>query len=164
MKNLIDRKKNRDIGNLEQVCERYAVMAYEVFRRELAMGFKPITYSYTDDETGGNNVGRFSATFIPREETGFTPHARFGHRNTRVTFRVIAEEGTGAWILTDGKVFCLDGIARGFIRFSLDFNSIGLHVPMWDLIRVGVSHNCEEVSDTPENVLAWEQLPGMVKV
>lgn len=162
--NLIGRKKNRDIGNVEQVCERYAAMAYELFRRELAMGFKSITYSYTGDDTGGNNVGHFSATFIPREETGYVPHARFGHRNTRVTFRVIAEAGTGAWVLTDGRVFELDGIARAFIRFSLDYGSLGLHIPSWDLIRVGVSHNCEEMPSTPENVLVWEQLPGMVKV
>lgn len=127
--NLIGGIKNRKLAYLEQGCERYAIMAYEVLRRELAMGFKSVKYSYTGDEDG--RTGLFTATFIPWEQSMEDKH---GHRSTEVTFHIEATEGS--WRLSHGAMKDLGTGMAATIRFTHGaFRRIVLNIPEWDEIR-----------------------------
>lgn len=86
---------DRSLAVLEQVCERYAIMAYEVFHGELAYGFKFIKYSYRDGESQG--VGIFTAHFQS------FPGDLHIDRTTTVTFSVRPDTGW-CWTLVGGVI------------------------------------------------------------
>ena len=58
---------NKDLSGLEQLCERIAVMAYEVFTGEMAYRLKSIDYKYVQQRHGHI---KFTARFDPTEESG----------------------------------------------------------------------------------------------
>ncbi len=59
------RQTKRSLSVLEQACERYATMAYEVFTGELAYGLKSVKYSYARE---AENRISFVAVFTPFDE------------------------------------------------------------------------------------------------
>ena len=131
MKNLIGNIKNRRLAYLEQACERYATMVYEVLRRELAMGFKSITYSYQgsgEDE----HVGTFRATLVPWEQTDKYRH---GHRSTRIIFNVCADQDLDCWHLSAGKATDIESGMEMSVRFDRSFGRVAIVIPEWDEIR-----------------------------
>ena len=108
--------KDRSLPVLEQACERYALMVYEVFRGKVAFGFQSIRYSYEDSETRGR--GAFTATFIPFD--GIDCKA------TRVTFAIESKshEEDKWWEFSDCKVegIDIDDFSRNptAVRFTSD--------------------------------------------
>ncbi|MBI2030777.1 hypothetical protein HYT05_04085 [Candidatus Kaiserbacteria bacterium] len=161
MKHLVGNIKKHRLGYLEQACERYAIMAYEVLRRELAMGFKSITYSYEGDD-GYKCAGNFVATFIPWEQTNDYRH---GHRSTEIQFRVCADPEEDHWILSGGIVRDIESGMTATIRFERGtFGRIALTIPEWYEIRFasGAYHTQEAV--TPLNKEPWGNLHESVTI
>lgn len=149
--NLIGGIKNQSLGHLEQACERYATMVYEVLRRRLAIGFRSTKYSYIGDESG--RIGRFTATFIPWDQTNEYKH---GHRSTKVTFRVEATKGL--WKLDDGSVKDLETGMIATIQFTAGaFRRIVLTIPEWDEIRYadGAVQTDEQVFEISSGRKPW---------
>lgn len=56
--------RNHRPATLEQACERYAIMAFELLNRRLAIGIRSIKYSYNTDKKNPAG-GTFTGTFIP---------------------------------------------------------------------------------------------------
>ncbi len=108
--------KDRSLPVLEQACERYALMVYEVFRGTVAYGFQSILYSYKND--GASKRGIFTATFIP-----FTG-VKTDCEGTRITFVIESKsnEENEWWEFSDCKVDDLEDFSRKPIpvRFSED--------------------------------------------
>ena len=145
MKHLVGNIKTRRLAYLEQACERYAIMAYEILRRELAMGFKSITYSYTGSEDNPN-VGTFMAILIPWEETD---EYRQGHRSTQISFAVSADLDEDAWALSQGTMKDIESGMVATVRFAYEsFGRIAVSIPDWDEIRFasGAYHSPESVT------------------
>jgi len=94
--------KDRSLPVLEQACERYALMVYEVFRGTVAFGFQSIRYSYEDSGIKGRGI--FTATFIPF--TGIETDCKA----TRITFAIESKshEEDEWWEFSDCKVEGLD--------------------------------------------------------
>lgn len=154
MKHLVGNIQKRSLGYLEQACERYALMAYEILRRELAIGFRSTTYSYRGHPED-QYVGTFTATLIPWEEAD---EYRHGHCWTRISFNVCAVPEESWWVLGDGKILNLDGDTIATIRFSEDGRRLALNIPEWDEIRFasGADHSPESV--TPLHKEPWGNL------
>ena len=132
MHNLVGNIKNRSMGYLEQACQRYSTMAYEVLRRELAVGFKSITYSYYGDDAD-RFFGTFTATLIPFEQTDKYRH---GHRATKIKFDIQADQEEDCWYLSNGQLVDLDGGMEASIHFTRDaFKRVAIIIPDWDEIR-----------------------------
>lgn len=120
--------KDRRLPVLEQTCERYALMVYEVFREEFACGFKSIQYSYEDRGVHGH--GTFTATLIPFEDD---PR----HKATKVVFNIASEYDEGEvdadvpqWVLSDARVTDLqDGLGDCPVSFREDGKLIFIKVP-----------------------------------
>jgi hypothetical protein len=93
--------KDRSLPVLEQSCERYALMTYEVFRGEVACGLKSIGFSYKKHSDDFPDHGIFTATFMP-----FTG-VRTGHKATQVTF-VIYRGPDDYWELKGCQVHDLE--------------------------------------------------------
>lgn len=149
--NLIGGIKNQSLGHLEQACERYATMVYEVLRRELAMGFRSTKYSYTGDE--GGRTGRFTAIFIPWDQTDDYKH---GHRSTEITLRIEAIDGS--WKLSNASVKDLETDMVATVQFTSGaFRRIVLTIPDWDEIRYaeGATQNDAQVFRISSGKKPW---------
>lgn len=87
--------KNIDRSALEQICERLAVMAYEVFMGQMAYGLKSISYWY---QRKGSGQIDFEAAFVAFEDDeGFGPVA--------VQLTATPINGTvGKWNIEQGRV------------------------------------------------------------
>ncbi len=129
-------------------------MVYEVLRRELAMNFKSITYSYKGDEDDGK-AGTFTATFVPWEQTDKYRH---GHRSTEIKFNICADREKGTWTLSNGTVKDIEGEWVATVRFTHDGHNIALNISEWYEIRLanGAYHTREAV--TPLNKEPWPNL------
>lgn len=110
--------KDRSLPVLEQACERYALMVYEVFRRTVAFGFQSIRYSYKDSDIKGRGV--FTATFTPF--TGIESDCMA----TRVMFTIESKyrDGDDWWEFSECKVegfdICDFSKKPTVVRFSGD--------------------------------------------
>jgi hypothetical protein len=158
MKNLVGSIKNRRVALLEQACERYSIMAYEVLRRELAIGLKSITYGY-EGSSDNLQAGTFTATFVPWEQTAKYRH---GHRATHITFKVFADDEQDNWLLSDGKVFDIECCAEMTIRFSDDGRRIAIKIPDWDEIRYSSHADQGQEAVTTLNKEPWGTLMDFV--
>jgi hypothetical protein len=158
MGNLVGNIKNRRVAQLEQACERYATMVYEVLRRELAFGFKSITYGYQGSETD-RYAGTFTATFVPCHQTHKYRH---GHRATHITFRVFAGEAEDNWCLSHGMVTDIESGAEMTIRFSDDGRRIAINIPDWDEIRYSSHADHGQEAVTTLNKEPWGTLMDFV--
>ncbi len=158
MKNLVGSIKNRRVAYLEQVCERFAIMVYEVFCRELAIGFKSITYSYLgspEDE----RVGTFLAHFVPWQQTDKYRH---GHREIKVSFEVCALPKGQKWRLSSGLAIDVATNATMTIRFSHDRRRIAINIPNWDEIRYASSADHSSDAVTPLSKEPWGNLKDWI--
>ena len=154
MNHLVGNIKNRRVALLEQACERYSIMAYEVLRRELAIGLKSITYGY-EGSSDDLQAGTFTATFVPWEQTAKYRH---GHRATLITFKVFADDEQDNWLLSDGKVFDIERCAEMTIRFSSDRRRIAINIPDWDEIRYASNADHSQEAVTPLSQEPWGNL------
>jgi len=161
MHNLIMNIRDRNIGNLEQACERYAIMAYEVLWRELAVGFKSITYSYIGDKND-RFLGAFIATMIPFKQTGKYRH---GHRAIQIRFDIQADQQENCWHLSDGRMTDAVGGMQSCICFSRGaFKRIAVIIPDWDEMRFAsnADHNQASVYKISSGKKPWgEYHPGV---
>ena len=131
MKNIVENIKSRRIAHLEQTCERYATMVYEVLRRRLAMGFKSITYSYEGSEADEYS-GTFTATLVPWEQTNKYRH---GHRSTQIKFNVRADPDGVHWHLSGGTATDIESGMEMTIQFPHSIGRVVITIPEWDEIR-----------------------------
>lgn len=131
MAHLVGNIKNRRFGYLEQACERYATMVYEVLRRELAVGFQSVKTSYDGNEHD-EHVGTFTAVMIPWVQT---TKFRHGHRSTQVSFTVCADREENWWYLSQGRVIDIETGMEMTIQFSSDGRKVAITIPDWDEIR-----------------------------
>ncbi len=131
MKHLVANIPNRSFGYIEQVCERYAVMAYEVLRRELAIGFRSVKISYTGSPND-SRVGTFKAVMVPWHQTN---EYRHGHRSTQISFNVCADPEEDHWHLSQGKMVDIESGMQMTIQFSSDGRRLAVTIPDWDEIR-----------------------------
>ncbi len=131
MKHLVANLQNRRFGYIEQACERYATMAYEVLWRELAIGFRSVKVSYTGSPEY-QYVGTFTATMIPWQQTSKYRH---GGRSTEVSFTVCADSQEDFWYLSQGKLVDIESGMQMTIQFSQDGRRIAITIPEWDEIR-----------------------------
>lgn len=150
--------KDRRLPVLEQACERYALMVYEVFRGSVAYGFKSIRYSYKNSKTRGR--GTFTATFMPFGGVETNCKA------TRITFVIesksfediervdVHPEIDEWWEFSNCKIDDLDGFSRNSIpvRFTEDGHFVVIILGGWsdeNIYTVGnspISHAiCSEV-------------------
>ncbi len=160
MAHLIGNIKDRRLAYLEQACERYAIMAYEVLRRELAIGFKSVTYSYlgsTDDE----RVGTFVGTFVPWEQTDKYHH---GHRATEIILKICADPDEDHWIFSGGIMRDIENGMIATIRFSSDARCIALNIPVWDEIRFASSADHGQEAVTQLHKEPWGNLFDRVTI
>lgn len=160
MKNLVGSIKNRRVAYLEQVCERYATMVYEVFCRELAIGFKSITYSYLgspEDE----RVGTFLAHFVPWQQTDKYRH---GHREIKVSFEVSADPMEDHWHLSSGLAIDVASNVTMTIRFSTNRRLVAINIPNWDEIRFASSADHSSDAVTPLSKEPWGNLTSSIIV
>lgn len=160
MKNLVGNIKNRRVAYLEQACERYATMVYEVLRRELAMGFKSITYSYRGSDLD-EHVGTFTATLIPWEQTDKYRH---GHRSTEITFNVCADREESCWYLSQGKAVDVESGMEMTIRFSSDRRRVVINIPDWDEIRYASNADHDQHAVTPLSKEPWGNFKDMITI
>ena len=160
MKNLVGNIKNRRLSYLEQGCERYATMVYEVLRRELAMGFKSITYSYEGNDTD-EHVGTFTATLVPWEQTDKYRH---GHRSTQIKFNVCADRDEDDWHLSGGTATDIESGMEMTIRFCHSFGRIAINIPAWDEIRFASNAGHDQHAVTPLNKHQWGNLYDSVTI
>ncbi len=158
MQNLVGNIKNKRVALLEQACERYAIMAYEVLRRELAIGFKSIAYGYQGSEDDPH-AGTFTATFVPWEQTDKYRH---GHRETKIIFKVRADQEEDSWYLSDGKAFDVATGMEMSIRFSSDGHRIAINIPDWYEIRYASNADHSQESVTPLGQEPWGNLTNFV--
>lgn len=86
---------DKDLGKLEQGCERYAIMAFEALNECLAIGLKSIIYSYDDHASAP--IGCFTATFIPKNVSDCPKKA-----DRHITVECEIHDHTpGMWCLAD---------------------------------------------------------------
>ncbi len=160
MPHIVGSIKDRRLGYLEQTCERYAVMVYEVLRRELAIGFKSIKYSYG---AAGDNTGTFTATFIPWKQTNEYKH---GHRSTEVKFQIDGDSQNKEWIMSKGTVTDIESSEIATIRFTHGcFRRVAINIPYWNEIRFAsnADHQGEEAV-TPLNKEPWANLYDSIQI
>ena len=155
MKHLVGNIKTRRLAYLEQACQRYAIMAYEVLRRELAIGFKSVTYSY-NGSVDNPATGVFTAMLIPWEQTDKYHH---GHRSTEISFAVCALPEADQWALSQGKMKDLNTGMVATIRFAHEsFGRIAISIPAWDEIRYASSADHSLAAVTPLHKEPWGNL------
>ncbi len=108
---LISNIKGDNLAVLEQGCERYATMIYEVATGKIATGFKSITYSYNDD--GRVNQGYFMAKFISKKNkrTGVS-------KEFQVLLIITAVEDTKSWNIMDGSALSVSEKESGEKKFK----------------------------------------------
>jgi hypothetical protein len=163
MKHLVANLQNRRFGYIEQACERYATMVYEVLRRELAIGFRSVKTSYTGSPED-QHVGTFTATMIPWQQTDKYRH---GDRSTKVSFTVCADSEEDFWYLSQGKVVDIESGMQMTIQFSQDGRRIAITIPEWDEIRF--ASNADHVGDKSVFSISagqkpWENLVDCITV
>lgn len=160
MGNLIGNIRNRRVAYLEQACERYAIMVYEVLRRELAMGFKSITYSYRGSDQDAH-VGTFTATLVPWEQTSKYRH---GHRSTEITFCICADSTEDCWHLSGGKAIDIESGMEMTICFSSDGRRVVIYIPCWDEIRYASNADHDQHAVTPLDREPWGNLVDTITI
>ena len=163
MHNLVGNIKNRNMGYLEQVCERYAAMAYEVLRRELAMGFKSITYSYYGDEND-RFFGTFTATLIPFEQTDKYRH---GHRSTLIRFDIQADQEEDCWYLSNGRITDVQSSMEAKIAFTRgSIKRIAIYITDWDEVRFAsnADHGGDEVFQISSGKKPWADVHTSITI
>lgn len=153
MKHLVGNIKNRRFGYLEQACERYATMVYEVLRRELAVGFQSVKTSYEGSEAD-EHIGTFTATMVPWEQTDKYRH---GHRSTEISFSVCADSEEDFWYLSQGKAVDVETGMEMTIQFSSDGRRVAITIPDWDEIRF--ASNADHVGDESVFSISGGQRP-----
>lgn len=106
-------KNDRYASTLEQLCERMAVMAYEVFTRKIAYGLESVKYSYISVCPGNCDFTAIFTPFIKKEEDTVVVH-----------FSVLLTDVENGWSIGDGSIGYRRNVAEETMHF-ICFNEEG---------------------------------------
>lgn len=141
-------KFSKRLSALDQLAQRFAIMIFEVFRKQLAYDFKSITYTYQGTTAGGciDGAGTFTATFTPFE---MDSHWKLG---TKVLFHIRTYMEEDQWILTEGRVLDLQDNQIGTVRFAENGEVVAIHILANNTFHAGNSPRAE-VLNSEEDLL-----------
>jgi hypothetical protein len=145
---------SRRSSALSQLAERYAIMIFEVCRKQFAYDFKFIEYDYEGTTPGGciDGEGTFSATFTPFERES---HWKLG---TKVIFHIQTYMEEDQIFLTEGKVFDLQNKQIGTVRFAKDGEMIAVHILANNTFHAGNSPRAVVYASEEELLLSSREL------